>query len=204
MNKKHLLLAFLGTVSMSVVAVGLANYEYNNLAINLLATASEHHFTIDKDTTIVKGSSQTDYIFPRGEGTDDDMKSHIKNTHDNVTTFVLNHSDAFFFVPDFYFDDDWFEFWYGVNNLVHFRIDYYLSENDSDNTCTVEIDLFCDLEHRFVETTYSISRGAGYYEWTRPAEADSSLKASSLFFTFYHFRGDPTFRIVKIELDWIC
>ncbi|MCR4562611.1 MAG: hypothetical protein K5694_05365 [Bacilli bacterium] len=205
MKKRRLLLTFVATASMSVVAVGLANYEFNLARFNLFASTSDHHLEINKDTTLVPFEYSDKYVVPRGEGDDDNLVVYVTSGN-RLTPFVLNYTDSFFFVPDIKYDDDYFKIFLGVNNLKHFSFDYYVSVNDSDNACTIRLTLYREGESfdTFIDTSFGVSRGSGHYEWTRPTDIDPSIKAHRLFMYFEDFKGTPTFRVNKIELDWNC
>ncbi|MCR5078487.1 MAG: hypothetical protein K6B65_00975, partial [Bacilli bacterium] len=146
------------------------------------------------------------YIIPRGEGTEDDIKFNV-SAGNARTPFILNYTDSLFFVPNMNYYDDYFQLYFAISNLTHFRFEYYISENDDDNACTMEVSMYSrgsDPKHTFIENTSTLKKGAGSYEWTRPDNVDPSIKAGLIFLMFDHFEGDPTFRFVKIEFDTSC
>ncbi len=206
MKVSRILLALVGTVVTSLAVIGLANHELKNADFGIRASSVAQHFRIDKDTTLVPFEYSEKYKIPRGEGDDDDIVCTVISGN-RLTPYTLNYEDAFLFVPDIKYDDDYFKIFVGINNLTHFRVDYYLSENRSDNACTVNVVLYEigeGITYEFMDTSYTVSRGAGYYEWNRPEGIDPSIKAGRLFLYFKEFKGDPTFRVVTIDLDWVC
>ncbi len=206
MKNSHILLACFGTLGMGLVVISFAGCEKVSESLDLITSPDSHHIRVDKDTVLTPFEHSGKYVISRREGSDDDIQCTISSDN-SPTPYVLNHSDSFFFVPDMKYEDDAFRFFFGINNLTHFRFDYYISENDSDNACRIEVNIFEKQgyeKYEFVNTQYSVSKGAGHYEWTRPTDVDPSIKAGLIFLVFDHFEGDPTFRLVTLDFDWVC
>ncbi|MCR4562043.1 MAG: hypothetical protein K5694_02415, partial [Bacilli bacterium] len=99
MKNSHVLLALAGTIGTSLVATGLASCGSSNEAVDPQCSPDSLHFEVNKDTTLVPGESKGNYIIPRGEGTEDDIKFNV-SAGNARTPFILNYTDSLFFVPN--------------------------------------------------------------------------------------------------------
>ncbi len=208
MKNSHVLLALAGTIGISLVAVSFTSHKLGNMNISAFATASAHHIQVNKDTVLTPFEYTGKYKFSQREGDGDDIVCTVSGDNKG-TEYILNYTDSFFFVPDMKYGDDAFRFFFGINNLTHFRFDYYISDNDDDNGCRIEVNIFEKQgqgyeRYEFVNTQYSVSKGEGFYEWTRPTDVDSSIKAGLIFLVFDHFEPDPSFRLKTLDFDWVC
>lgn len=197
MNKKHFLLGATGIIAMSIAVASCSTPQ----------TVSDHHIEIDVNTTIAfESEEQTEnrttkyYKIPRGEGDNDDIKFSITTIPANLW-YKLNDYGAFFFsenfIPSYFFILN-----IGFNNFTHIRFDYYISDNDDDNGCSMTWRLLDQYSSRFKEDSYYAGKDAGNYEWTRPVDFDANKKPCFVEVSFGSWRGDPTFRINKITVDW--
>ena len=191
---KKLLLGLLATGSLALAGC------------NALDAVGDHHIEIDVNTKIAfESEEQTEnrttkyYKIPRGEG-DNDVKFSITTIPANLW-YALNDYNAFFFTENHIVPGKFFILNIGFNNFTHIRFDYYISENDDDNGCSMTWKLYDQYSSCFKEDSYYAGKGAGNYEWTRPADFDANKKACSAEVRFGSFHGDPTFRINKITAD---
>lgn len=196
MNKKLVLLGATGIIAMSIAATSCS-----------ALTVSNHHIEIDVNTTIAfESEEQTEnrttkyYKIPRGEG-GNDIKFSITTIPANLW-YALNDYNAFFFTENHVVPGRFFILNIGFNNFTHIRFDYYISENDDDNGCSMTWKLYDQYSSRFKEDSYYAGQGAGNYEWTRPVDFDANKKPCFAEVRFGSFTGDPTFRINKITADW--
>ena len=174
---------------------------------NALDAVSDHRIQIDVGTTIaLESEEQTEnrttknYKIPRGGG-DNDVKFSITTIPANLW-YALNDYDAFFFTENHIVPGKFFILNIGFNNFTHIRFDYYVSENDDDNGCSMTWRLYDQYSSCFKEDSYYAGKGAGNYEWTRPADFDANKKPCFAEVRFGSFKGDPTFRINVIYANW--
>ena len=174
---------------------------------NALDAVSDHRIQIDVGTTIaLESEEQTEnrttkyYKIPRGGG-DNDVKFSITTIPANLW-YALNDYNAFFFTENHIVPGKFFILNIGFNNFTHIRFDYYISENDDDNGCSMTWKLYDQNSSCFKEDSYYAGKGAGNYEWTRPADFDANKKPCFAEVRFGSFKGDPTFRINVISANW--
>ncbi|MCR5348845.1 MAG: hypothetical protein K6E59_04480, partial [Bacilli bacterium] len=173
-------LSSIGAIALAAIALASCNSN----ADSSVTGNGNRHTEIDEDSNVVLDSTEGNpitidhYRVPNGAGYGEDVNFTLITSPAKLPYSKTSHAALFFFGNLVSYCS--VELRIDLSNISHIRLDYYLSENDDDNACGVEWVLSSQYggSDAIAQNRYVANPGAGYIEWTRPADLDPTRKAN--------------------------